>query len=254
MIVHYSEKGWEVVTQRAHGILAAEIGLQWKKNRRPMRWLETLLAIAEHDDAENELDGENLLTKSGGPLNYDMKSFDLSHCEKLQRMTVTKSRYIQLLTSMHMEFLYGKHCKTNKKARHFLNHQAKLRAALAGDLKLTNTELEKTYDFMEWCDAFSLLLCENQVQPEKRMTEISTGPDKKPYQVFTLRSKELCVDPWPFEPVVFSLRFETRVLSHLTFKSSAEFRKYFLKTPVEVINWTIRKKPTGFRFPEKLNR
>ncbi len=254
MIVNYSEQGWEIITQRAHGILAAEIGLQWKKNERPERWLETLLVIAEHDDAENEMDGENLLTASGGPLNYSMKTFDLAHCEKLQRMTVTKSRYIRLLSSMHMEFLYGKECKSNKEARTFLSQQKKLRAKLAREISLKNTDLEKTYDFMEWCDAFSLLLCENQVQPEKRMTEISTGPDKRPYQVFTIKQNELSVDPWPFEPVAFTLQFEKRVLTDLLFKSSADFRSRFLTAPVTVSSWTIRKKPRGFRFPEKLQR
>ncbi len=42
MIVIYKEEGWEVITQRAHGILAAQIGFQWRLKDRPERWMETL--------------------------------------------------------------------------------------------------------------------------------------------------------------------------------------------------------------------
>src|SRR4051794_8176184 len=108
MIVTYRQNGWEVITQRAHGILAAQIGFNWKVRQRPDRWCETLLAIAEHDDAEMELSGEQLITESGGPLDYSMKTFDLEHCERVAAFSITKSRYIALLTSMHMEFLYGR--------------------------------------------------------------------------------------------------------------------------------------------------
>ncbi len=46
MIVTYKEDGWQVVTQRSHGILAAQVGAQWKIKERPSRWTDTLLAIA----------------------------------------------------------------------------------------------------------------------------------------------------------------------------------------------------------------
>jgi hypothetical protein len=35
MIVNYKETGWEVITQRSHGILAAQIALQWQQKQRP---------------------------------------------------------------------------------------------------------------------------------------------------------------------------------------------------------------------------
>src|ERR1700712_2416275 len=134
MIVVYRDKGWEIFTQRAHGILAAHIAMNWKVSRRPDRWLETLLAVAEHDDAENELDGEELLTPTGGPLNFSMKTFNLDHCRRLTMMSAAKSRYIALLTSLHMEFLYRKDAHTDKQAYHFLEEQKELRANLAKQL------------------------------------------------------------------------------------------------------------------------
>src|SRR5947209_10326774 len=100
--------------------------MQWKIQERSKRWLESLLAIAEHDDAEVELDGENLLTEAGGPLNFAMKTFDLVHSQRLSMLTITKSRYIALLASMHMQFLHSNEAKENKVAKQFLEEQKRL--------------------------------------------------------------------------------------------------------------------------------
>jgi Protein of unknown function (DUF3891) len=252
MIVVYTDRGWQVTTQRAHGILAAQIALNWKIVQRPGRWLETLLAIAEHDDAENELDGENLLTASGGPLNYTMKSFDLAHCEKLDRHAATKSQYISLLTSMHMEFLYGEEAKKNKIARRFLRKQHLFRVSACRQLSIPMAELKCTYSFLEWCDALSLILCGNQVPPENRKLEVSAGADKVCYEVFQLHEKQIVIEPWPFESSAFSVHFETRAVERMHFDRSADFRAAFLNAPVSEIEWKIVKKPSGYKKRKKV--
>ncbi|MDB4999689.1 MAG: hypothetical protein JWR76_766, partial [Mucilaginibacter sp.] len=61
MIVNYTEQGWEIITQRAHGLLAAQVAMQWRKKDRPNRWVETVIAIADHDDAQTELQANDLL-------------------------------------------------------------------------------------------------------------------------------------------------------------------------------------------------
>lgn len=252
MIVLYKDNGWQITTQRAHGMLAAQIAMHWKNIGLPERWLETLLAIAEHDDAENELDGEDLITDSGGPLNYTMKHFDLAHCEKLVRHSAIRSQYISLLTSLHMEFLYGKDAKHNKIAEQFLREQKKFRTAVCKKLSVPITELKKIYSFLEWCDAFSLIVCSDQAPPENRKLEISSGPDKICYELFRLKEDVLVVDPWPFETDHFSVHFETRLIDKMHFNSSAEFRKVFLTVSVQEICWKIIKKPVGYRRSKKV--
>lgn len=239
MIVTYKEDGWQVVTQRSHGILAAQLGAQWRLKNRPARWTETLLAIAEHDDAEVELDGENLLTPTGGPLNFDMKVFDLAHCEKLSMLTQTKNRYIALLTSLHMEFLYRKDASKNPACKSFLKKQTTLREKWRKALRLTEAETMRIYDLMEWCDACSLLLCQCSLQPEKRKLEISTGPDKKMYHVVQTSDETITIEPWPYETKSFNISFEYRIIKQLQFASSADFRKAFLKAPVEEQVWIV---------------
>lgn len=250
MIVNYTKKGWQVVTQRQHGILAALFAAEWKISERPERWMETLLAIAEHDDAEIELDGENLLTDSGGPLNFDMKEFDEAYYEKLLRLTITKNRYIALLISFHIEFLCRKSAETNSKAKSFLKEQGILRQKWMHELNLKEKDVLRTYDLLEWCDACSLLLCQDLVQPQKRKLEISTGPDKNSYYVQQAGAQKLTITPWPFETEKFVVRFEYRLLDQLQFKSSAEFRKEFLSAEVRETIWEVVHKTV----PKKKNK
>ena len=239
MIVHYTEQGWEVFTQRAHGLLAAEFALQWKTDERPERWMETLLAIAEHDDAEIELESEHLLTPIGGPLNYAMKTFDLQHCESLYHFALMKSRYIALLTSMHMVFLYREEANKNPAARKFLQEQEKLQRAWLTELKIGAIESKKIYALLEWCDACSLILCQRRLPPEERPLQISCGPGGKPCSIVESKKGALHVDPWPFAAQTFSVGAESRLIGQLTFKTPAEFRKAFLAAPVTENKWTL---------------
>jgi hypothetical protein len=245
MIVNYLETGWEVITQRAHGALASQLAFHWKLEERPARWVETLLAIAEHDDAEVELGGENLLTAAGGPLNFTMKQFDLQHCKALSLLTITKSRYIALLVSIHMDFLYHKEEKGNKEVHAFLQEQRILQAQWRKELGLSKEETEKTYHLLEWCDAFSLILCQRQLQPEKRSMEISKGPDGKMYTVSQDEEGMLQVSPWPFEVQSFTVSFESRVLHQLQFDDSSALRQAFIEASVTDNLFTIAKANTA---------
>jgi hypothetical protein len=252
MIVNYKDNGWEVITQRSHGILAAQIAMQWKVKERPQRWTETVMAIAEHDDAEVELDGENLLTETGGPLNFAMKKFDLAHCRELSTLTISKSRYIALLTSLHMDFLYRKEVAENEAAKVFLKEQQKLREGWRKELGMTAEELKKIYTLLEWCDALSLLLCQGQLQPEKRATEISTGPGGVLHHLSQVGETDLTIQPWPFEAKSFDLYFEYRIISQLQFKNNAEFRAAFLAAPVAETVWKMSKTAATKKRPAKV--
>jgi hypothetical protein len=241
MIVNYTEKGWEIITQRAHGLLAAQIAMQWRKTDRPDRWPETVLAIAEHDDATTELDSEDLLTQQGGPVNFKMKKFELEHCVQLQNFSILKSRFNALLCSMHMTFLHQKEAETNPEVKKYLNEQVHLQAKWRKELKISPKEANRVYGLMEWCDAFSLLLCQQEVQPESRMIDVSQGPDDKKYQLRQKPNGALSVEPWPFEPATFSLNVEFRIIEKLQFQNNDEFKAEFLKADVQEKRWTMEK-------------
>jgi len=241
MIVNYTVKGWEIITQRAHGLLAAQLAWRWKEKKPAGRWLETILAIADHDDTCIEFEDPDLLTDAGGPVNYSMRAFDAEHCKLLSVASLAKSRYIALLSGMHLLFLYGKEARKNAHARVLLDEQRKLVVSLRRQLGLSAAEVQRTYAFMQWCDALSLLICQNALQPEQRMTEISQGPDKRSYEICQLGPNKLSVRPWPFDSGRFTVTVESRVIAQLAFESTAAFKKALQAAPVKEIEYLVVK-------------
>jgi hypothetical protein len=240
MIVNYTKSGWEIILQRAHGNLAAQIAANWKKEERPERWTETLLAIGEHDDAQTELEQDDLVTENGGPVNFKMKTFELAHCRQMIDFSLSKSRYIALLTSMHINFLHVKEAQANTDARAFLAEQEALRTEWRKALNITLEEAEKTYALLEWADAFSLLICQRLYQPEQRSVEIGSGPHPQVHQLMQLDNETLTVKPWPFEEEAFTVQYDSRLLSQLSFADSEAFKQKLLAAEVQENVWLIK--------------
>ncbi|GGH20540.1 DUF3891 family protein [Mucilaginibacter phyllosphaerae] len=241
MIVNYTEQGWEIITQRAHGLLSAQIAMHWRKKDRPGRWTETLIAIADHDDAQTELEADDLLTPQGGPVDFSMKKFEPEHCQRLHDFSVSKSRYIALLTSIHMVFLHKGEAGSNPLVKPFLLEQERLQKNWMQELGITSKETDKAYGLLEWCDAFSLLLAQHEVQPENRTIEVSQGPDNKQYKLLRNPNGSLTIKPWPFEDDSFSLTLESRTLPTLQFKNCAQFKKELAEADVTEKVWKLEK-------------
>ena len=230
MIVRYTKDGWEIVTQRNHGMLAAEICARWKLSDQPDRWVETLMACAGHDDAFNEFEGGALLTDAGGPKNFNMGEFNEESSQRLMDMAMTKSCFTALLTAHHISFTHGE----EPKAKSFLNRLKKQEKEWLKFSESTINEVERSYQLLEFCDAFSLLICQNIIQPEKRSSEISTGPDGTKYEVIA-EGDSLQVRPWPFETDTFPVSYEVRCLTQLHYKTDKEFEKMLRATnPVRI--------------------
>jgi hypothetical protein len=219
MIVNYSPEGWSIVTQRSHGLLAAQVCAQWRKDDQPDRWVETLIATAEHDDVYNEFENEDLLNENGGPVNFKATSFEKDYCQRLMGMAETKSAYIALLVSRHIQFVHAEDPKASK----FIADLLKKEKHWISVAECSKTEVSRAYALLQFCDAMSLLLCQDLVQPEKRKIEISTGPDGTHYNMWEEEGMVI-VDPWPFEQYTFTLSYESRLLPQLSYKSLGEFR------------------------------
>ncbi len=241
MIVNYKINGWEVITQRTHGLLAMQLGSHWRKEERGDRWPELLIAIADHDDAHIELERDDLLTVQGGPLDFKMKSFKLEHGLRTMAFALSKSRYIALLCSMHLAFLAAQTEPEILSVAKFLAAQENMRSIWRHQLKINETDAKADYRLLEWCDAFSLLICQRENQPEERWVEISNGPNGNTYSMSQPAPGVLTVEPWPFDVVAFEVRFERRELQQLKFRSCEQFKKVFLKAPVKEKIWLIKK-------------
>lgn len=236
MIVNYTEKGWQIITQRSHGLLAAQICAQWQEKDRPQRWIETLTATAEHDDVFNEFEDNDLLDENGAPLDFKLSEFELEKSQCLIDMAETKSAYNALLISRHIHFVHG----SNPRSKTFLK---KLRSQEKQWLKVAETtELEvlKSYELLEFCDAFSLLLCQGLIQPEGRKIEISNGPDHKSYEMYQ-KGDCLIVTPWPFVKSSFQVSYETRTIQQLSFGTAKELQTSIKATKVVTQRITLAK-------------
>ncbi|MES2458897.1 MAG: DUF3891 family protein [Bacteroidota bacterium] len=160
MIVNYTESGWQIITQRAHGLLAAQICAHWRKDKQPRRWVETLIAAAEHDDVYNEWENEDLLNESGGPANFKQTAFNLELSERLIGMAETKSAYIALLISRHIQFVHGE----DPGVKDFISVLKKRERDWLKAAAISKQEVDLAYELVEFCDAFSLLVCQGLIQ------------------------------------------------------------------------------------------
>ncbi|KQR67729.1 DUF3891 family protein [Pedobacter sp. Leaf176] len=236
MIVAYEEQGWKVITQRAHGLLAGQICAQWKLTDQPERWVETLVATTEHDDVFNEFERNPLIDDNGAPINFKETRFDLDCSTKLINMALTKSRFIALLIGRHIQFTHG----SDPLAKQFIANLKKQEPKWLKEAGVTEKSLDMAYELLEFCDAFSLLICQSQIPPEGRRVEISSGPDGTPYVLYQ-KEEVIRVEPWPFATDHFSVLFEARTIKKLKFRNDAEFRAKLKSSAIDTYTLKISK-------------
>jgi hypothetical protein len=236
MITKYTEEGWQIITQRAHGLVAGEICARWKLTDQPGRWMETLIATVEHDDVHNEFEGIPLIDKNGAPINFKETCFDLEASTRLINMALTKSRYIALLINRHLRFIY----EQDPLAKEFISLLKKQERNWLKEGNIKVEEVDMAYELLEFCDAFSLLLCQSLIPPEGRRIEISCGPDGTPYTLFK-NEQSIKVEPWPFNVDSFEISFETRTIKQLQFENDEQFRFMLKECPIENVCISIEK-------------
>jgi len=237
MIVKSIPTGWEIIYQRAHGLLAAELGFYWEIAQRPPHFMKTLLAIAEHDDGRPESRSSENLTKAGAPKHFQLAGRNAKQYRNVMEISAAKSRWNALMTSLHMTFLYEDKKYDDQDIEAFVEEQHIFQKHLLKELKISKAKAEQAYHFVEWCDALSLLLCMDKIQPEQRRMDISQGPDGTMYQIWQDEKEQLRVEPWPFEPTSFSVEVEYRELDQLQFKDAVELDECLRTAPVNVRTW-----------------
>jgi hypothetical protein len=182
MIVSSHQKGWKIITQRSHGLLSAMIAYQYNIDLPVEIMVPVLLAIAEHDNGVTETLAQQNLTEAGAPRNFTVEDgntkTDITPLQSLIEIGNSKSQMNGLLISLHLKFLYdGDKRKTDKGLDDFLKEQEQYRTTILKNLHIDKKFAAKLYRFLEWSDAFSLLICLDKIQPEGRKMEISKSPD-----------------------------------------------------------------------------
>ena len=241
MIVTQTDEGWQLINQQAHGLLAVQLALHWQPDKRPAHWVETLIALTEHDDGQDSWKGRNHLTTAGAPLHFQILSYSVEQCRQMIQIGLEKSRWNALMLSMHTSFLYEEKRGQDAALDEFLDQQIENQQKWRKQCGATKAEAQYAYAFVQWCDALSLVLSLNQIPPEGRRLEVSVGPDGVSYFIMQRKDGSLGMEPWPFDESSFSVHVETFPLNQLTFSDDEQLYNAIHQAPVMMKEWTFKK-------------
>ncbi|MBF9252880.1 DUF3891 family protein [Pontibacter sp. 172403-2] len=242
MIVNATPEGWEIIYQQAHGILAAQLAFYLQPALQCPHWPETIVAIANHDNRQKTWQGRDGLTPAGAPADFTLLPVTLAQAKALMHAVRFQSRWVALLTSMHMSYLYEGQQGQSKDIDAFVREQQELQHNLRQHLGISKEAAAKAYAVMQWCDRLSLILCRNELPAGERHLEISAGPDGEVYFVKQRPDESLHVEPWPFAQPQLEVQTEYRILEQLQFKDDAELAEALHQTAVKYKKWLFRKK------------
>lgn len=241
MIVNNTNEGWEIIYQKAHGLLAAALAQHWRNDERPQRWTETIIAISDHDDNQQKWHGKHHLTMQGTPQDFALQPPDLKQAQQVIEASKFKSGWMAVLISEHFSNLYQTAASENKKMKQFLQTQQKFRQQIRKELKISEPELKQAYKLMYWCDRTSLILCKNQIPPDEKFLEIGEGPGNTRYTIKQVADGSIQILPWPFEVDTFTATVEARMVETVVFEDDRQLRDALEKSPVRQKTWRLRK-------------
>ena len=235
MIVTSHNDGWKISTQRSHGLLAAMLAFQFEIDLPNEIIVPTLITIADHEDGVAETKELKNITDAGAPRHFLVEDgsvkTELKQYQNVMELATSKSQINALLTSMHLDFIFSDHVYgADKKMDTFLKDQEKNRKELRKNLNFVNQFAKRLYRLVQWCDAFSLLICMDKIQPEGRKMEISESPDGLINQVFYKEDNVITVTPWPFKKDRFTVFYEYKIIEKLKFTSIEEFDQIYTST------------------------
>ncbi len=241
MIVNLTDNGWEIIYHRAHALLAAQVAGHWQTPDDTAHLVETIAAIAHHDDLEREWQGDHL-TKAGAPFDFTLgEELKVPPLYEHVENALYRGRWVALLVSMHMSFLSEGRRGELPELDEFLDKQIELQTAWRKSLKISKADAQKAYDMMQCCDRLSLILCQRQIPDGERWLEIAKGPTGKQHDLLQRGDKTLTVKPWPFTVTEFKLRIDASYLTQMKFDSNKELVTALQHAPIESIEWTFVK-------------
>jgi hypothetical protein len=241
MIVNPTQEGWEIIYHRGHALLAAQIASQWRRGKRPPRIIETIAAISDHDDLAREWESDNI-GPTGAPLDFTLQTgTDVDSLRALVTGARYRSRWVALLISKHISFLFEPSRDETPELQAFLDEQTELQEQLREGLGIDIAEAEEAYAFMQWCDRMSLILAQRNLPARERALEVSKGPDGVRYDVLQRADGTVTVQPWPFEHNEFTVSVEATYVSQVSFQNNAQFVEVLKTAPIQTLEWRFVK-------------
>ncbi len=239
MIVNLIDTGWEIIYHRAHALLAAQIAGYWHTPDDTAHLIDTVAAIAHHDDLEREWQGD-CLTTAGAPFDFTLGG---STSVPLLDRHIEDARYcgrwVALLVSMHMSFLNEGKRGDIPELDEFLDRQIELQTAWRKSLKVKKADADKAYTMMQCCDRLSLILCQRQLPDGERLLEISKGPTGERHNILQRADQTLSIEPWPFKDKLFTVRVDACYPTQIKFESNQKLVESLQQAATKSIEWTF---------------
>jgi Protein of unknown function (DUF3891) len=241
MIANLTDNGWEIIYHRAHALLAAQVASHWQQIGDIAHLVDTIAAIAHHDDLEREWQGDHL-TQAGAPFDFTLGGdLEVPALYEHVENALYRGRWVALLVSLHMSFLNEGRRGELLELDEFLDKQSELQATWRKSLKVTKADAKQAYDMMQCCDRLSLILCQRQIPEGERWLEIAKGPTGEQHDIIQLNDKTLTVKPWPFKDKEFKLRIDATYITQMKFDSDRELVTALQHAPIKSIEWTFVK-------------
>ncbi len=240
MIVNKLENSWEIIFQRNHALLAGQIAMALHKDLRPPFWSDTLLAIMDHDDGQNDFGSGEHITDEGHPKSFREYDFHLEQAERVVKIASHKSKWVQLLVSMHAYSLRKDVDNKSAELKKFLKAQLQQQYRLRQFYDLSEDKAEDYYSIMRWCDQLSLILCERTLGPMNNEVCIGSLPNLEKINVQLLDGGTLTVNKWCFDQASFSVVAERYHLQQNRFRDEEHLREALKETDPVLHSWQFK--------------
>ncbi|UII20161.1 DUF3891 family protein [Fulvivirga ligni] len=238
MIVNRKKHGWDIIFQRNHALLAGLVANEVQPAFRPPRWIETLCAILEHDDGQKDWNISTRLSEQGEPLDFTAYDCDLSQAKEVVKESFYKSRWINLLVSMHTSSLYSSVQDKSEDLKRFLTEQEDIQKKIKAELNLSEEQAKDYYSFLRWCDEFSLKLCRSDWERGDHLSLPSLAD--KNCNLIIAKNGDLTLEPWIFKEKEITVFAEVYELKKESFSSDEELKVAIEKTEPIRREWKIR--------------
>ena len=199
------------------------------------RWFETLNAVSQHDHGWQEWQSLTALNPEGEPRNF--LDTPPEESEEQARRAVDcalhQSLWGGLLVARHVHTLYRKN--KEESLRRLLTELEAARTEWRAILGIDLQQEKESYQFLNWADTLSLLLC---LQPNERLGPVHPHLHGQSY---TLKGKGSTryLTPWPYSQDELTLSVEARHLERERFGSEKELAEALGASKIVTKQWVL---------------
>ena len=257
--------GYTLVPHQEHARLAGRFSEHWGNATFPAPAPAEVLphvrvAVARHDDAWAARDATPFLTREGRPSAFTrelvgtysaFEEIDLADYLAVRgaatEAVASDDPYAAILISMHTVNLLTEQAdlstiKPADRPLHaaFIEGQLRRQKELAASLPpalsahATPEQLQRAFEFLQFCDNLSLLVCVGYDQPRPvRHTHLDSAGVRRTIACTPLGGSAFRLDPWPFDATELTFAVPARRVSSAACSDLAAFRAAYAAAPVE---------------------